>query len=65
MTIIIIEENFSVNCENADRLSIKLLLINKEKYNVDLYKYNYINIIYNDNINTSLININESNISSN
>ena len=61
----IIKENFVVNCENTDRLSIKLLLINKEKYNVDLYIYNYIDIIYNDNINTSLININEINISSN
>ena len=61
----IVEENFVVNCKNADRLSIKLLLINKEKYNIDLYKYNYIDIIYNDNINTSLININENAISSN
>ena len=54
----IIKENFVVNCQNTDRLSIKLLLINKEKYN-------YIDIIYNDNINTSLININENAISSN
>ena len=61
----IIKENFVVNCENTDRLSLKLLLMNKEKYNVDLYKYNYIDIIYNDNINTSLMNIYESNISSN
>ena len=61
----IIKENFVVNCQNTGRLSIKLLIINKEKYNIDLYKYNYIDIIYNDNINTSSININESNISSN
>ena len=61
----IIKENFVVNCENTDRLSIKLLSINKEKYNIDLYKYNYIDIIYNDNINASLININENAISSN
>ena len=61
----IIKEKFVVNCQNIDKLTIKLLLINKEKYNVDLYKYNYIDIIHNDNINTSLININESNISSN
>ena len=61
----IIKENFFVNCENTDRLSIKLLLINKEKYNIDFYKYNYIDIIYNDNVNTSLININENSISSN
>ena len=59
----IIKENFVVNCESTDRLSIKLLLINKEKCNIDLYKYNYIDIIYTDNINTSLININENNIS--
>ena len=61
----IIKENFVVNCENTDRLSIKLLLINKEKYNKDLYKYNYTDTIYNDNINASLININENAISSN
>ena len=61
----VIEENFVVNCENTDRLSIKLLLINKEKYNVDLYKHNYIDIIYNDNIDVSLININKNTISSN
>ena len=61
----IIKDNFVVNCENTDRLSIKLLLINKEKYNIDLYTYNYIGIIYNDNINASLINTNENSISSN
>ena len=61
----IIKDNFVVNCENTNRLSIKLLLINKEKYNIDLYKYNYIDIIYNDNIDVSLININRNNISSN
>ena len=61
----IIKENFVVNCENTDRLSIKLLLTNKEKYNINLYTYNYIDIIYNDNINASLININENSISSN
>ena len=61
----IIKENFIVNCQNTDRLTIKLLLINKEKNNIDLYKHNYIDIIYNDNINTSLINVNENAISSN
>ena len=60
-----IKENFVVKCQNTDRLSIKLLLINKEKYNIDLYKYNYIDIVYDDNINTSLTNINENAISSN
>ena len=61
----IIKENFVNNCQNTDRLSIQLLLINKEKYNADLYNYNYIDIIYNDNINASLINTNENAISSN
>ena len=44
---------------------MKLILINKEKYNIDLCKYNYIHIIYNDNIDVSLININKNNISAN
>ena len=61
----IIKDNLVVNCENTNILGIKLLLINKEKYNIDLYKYNYIDIIYNDNIDVSLLTINKNNISSN
>ena len=61
----IIKENFNVNCQNTDRLNIKLLLINKEKNNIDLYKCNYIDIIYNDNIDVSLINRNKNAISFN
>ena len=66
-TLNLINDKFNISGVNSKKINLLIYLINNNNNNslVELYDYNTIQIIYNDNIDTSKIDMNTDNISSN
>ena len=63
----VINDKFNIPAVNSKRIRLLIYLVNNNDNNktVDLFDYNTIQIIYNDYIDTSKIDIDKGNISSN
>ena len=60
-----VQEKFNFKTHNTSKKDVVIYLINNGNESIDLFDHNTIKIIYNDNVNTSLMDINRNNISSN
>ena len=63
----VIQEKFSFKTNSTSKLQIDIYLVNNEwdSDSIDLFDYNTIRFVYNDEINSFLMNINEDNITAN
>ena len=63
----VVNDKFDIRGVNSTKINLLIYLVNNNKNNksIDLFDYNTVQVIYNDNIDTLESDINKSNISSN
>ena len=63
----VINDKFNMHAVNSTRINLLIYLVNNEKDNpkIELFDYNTVKITYKDNVDTSKIDMNTDNISSN